>query len=168
MNNHYEQSPEQSLVCVWGMNEFVILNLREVTTKSEDLLTSVKNTLNNMGIIEDIDVEHVYRRGPPRSDPNDSPRPVIVWLHRRDIVEKILKATRTRKYDRSNPRVVPHLPEQLRQNRLKLGMIAHQKYVADNNAKIKVKNDHVEVNGKKVSDTMKPATPSQILFLDYE
>jgi hypothetical protein len=121
-----------------------------------------------MEFTEDVDVELVYRRGPPRTNPSDTPRPVIVRLHRHDVADRILKQTRSRKYDKNNPRVVPHLPEQLRQNRIKLGMIAHQRYVADNTAKIKVKSDHVEVNGQKLSDTVKPPTTGEILFLDND
>ena len=86
--------------------------------------------------------------------PSDSPRPVIVRLHRRDIVDRILKMTRNRKYDKSQLRIVPHLPQQLKQNRIKLCMIAHKKFLADNSAKIKVKSDHVEVNGVNIKDNI--------------
>ena len=69
-------------------NEFAILNLREV--HKEDLLQSVIYALNSIGITQDIDFEATYRRGPPRTGSDSTPRPVIVRLHRRDVVDKIL------------------------------------------------------------------------------
>jgi hypothetical protein len=150
-------------------NEFVILNKPESPTpQREDLSQTVKDMLiNGFGVKEDIDFETMYRRGPPRHDPDDTPRPIIVRLHRRDIAEKILLIAKKRNpKDRTLPKIVPHLPEELRQNRAKLGLIAHKKHVADSNAKIKMKADHVEVNGEKFQDTVQNATPNQILFMD--
>jgi hypothetical protein len=142
-------------------NELVILNLREML--KEDLQQSVINTLNTIGVTHEIDFEVVYRRGPPRMGPDDTPRPVIVRLHRRDTVEKILKKARDQRgSDRSQPKIVPHLPEELRQQRVKLGHIAHKKWEADNNAKIKVKSDHVQVNGQKIADTVKLLLPNKL------
>jgi hypothetical protein len=113
-------------------NEFVILNKVE-SPANEDLLKVVKEILNSFGVTQDIDFEDMYRRGPPRNSPDDSPRPIIVRLHRRDIVNKILTiAIKRNPKNRSNPKIVPHLPEQLRQARAKLGLIAHQKYIKDN------------------------------------
>ena len=43
-------------------------------------------------------------------------------------------------------------------------MIAHRQYLVNNKAKIKVKSDHVEVDGAKLMDTVKPATPSEVFF----
>jgi hypothetical protein len=150
------------------MNEFVILNLREAPRDQTPVLTIVKQTLNTMGITEQIDYEYAYRRGPPREDPNAAPRPVIVRLNRRDAVDRILKGVRSRKFDKTQPRIVPHLPEELRQNRVKLGLIAHKKFLADSNAKIKVKSDHVQVNGVKIKDNIQPVTPNETLFLDKD
>ena len=63
---------------------------------------------------------------------------------------------------------MPHLPEELRQQRVKLGHIAHKKWEADKNSKIKMKSDHVEVNGQKITDTVQPATIKETLFMNQK
>ena len=160
-DNIYRQLSRRSL-----LNEFVILN-KSKSIPSEDFLKAVKETLIGIGVTEDIDFEDMYRRGPPRHDSEDAPRPIIVRLHRRDIVNKILTmAIKRNPKGRSLPKIDPHLPEQLRQQRAKLGLIAHKKYVADKSCKIKMKADHVEINGEKFKDNVQTASPNEILFLE--
>jgi hypothetical protein len=147
------------------LNEFVILN-KDESTPPEDLLKVVKDTVKGVGVTQDIDYEDMYRRGPPRNSPDDTPRPIIVRLHRRDTVNKILTmAIKHNPKGRFQPKIVPHLPEQLRQSRAKLGLIAHKRYLADHKVKIKMKTDHVVINGEKIKDNVNTATPDKILFL---
>jgi RNA-binding protein YhbY len=150
-------------------NEFVILNLMENGT--QNLRQAVIYMLNAIGITEELDFEAIYRRGPARSDPDAKPRPVIVRLHRRDVVERILRIKRpapNRTPGTSSPRIVPNLPEPLRQRRAKLGAIANRYYETNQGSKIKVKENHVLVNGEKKLDQVKQVTPSDILFMDQK
>ena len=99
-------------------NKFVILNVQE-TTQDQNLRQTVSNILNSIGITEEIDFELAYRRGAPRDDAEDSLCPIIIRLHRRDVVDCILKIAGKNRTERNQPRIVPHIPEQLRQQRAK-------------------------------------------------
>jgi hypothetical protein len=147
-------------------SELVILHLKEIPNDKGNLMKSVIATINNVGYTQDIDIELVYRRGAPRDDDNANPRPVIVRLHRRDTTESILKMASKSKTPRDQPRIVPHIPEQMRQQRAKYGAIAHKKYLIDSSATIKVKDDHVVINNEKIRDDVTTATPEEVLFMD--
>ena len=67
-------------------NEFVILNLAE--KNNEDIIQAAKYAVNAAGIMDEIDYETAYRKGAERRNA-DTPRPVVVRLHRRDVVESI-------------------------------------------------------------------------------
>jgi hypothetical protein len=150
-------------------NEFVVLNLKEIPNEDRDsLCQSVIHLLNTMGFTAEIDFELLYRRGAPRDSSDDAPRPAIVRLHRRDLVEQILRNAFKNRPGKNQPRIVPHLPEPLRQQRAKFGTIGSKKYTADKNAKIKVKDDHVLVNNVKIKDNVHAATPDDILFMDVQ
>ena len=47
------------------VNELVILNLPESPPNANDLPSAIKDTIIRLGFTEQIDVELVYRRGPP-------------------------------------------------------------------------------------------------------
>jgi hypothetical protein len=148
-------------------NELLILNMQEC--QPNDLLQNVLNLLNSLGVTEKIDFEALYRKGPPRDDTDARPRPVVVRLHRRDVVDRILQTIRPKpgkKGNRNAPRIVPHLPEPLRQKRAKMGAIAHSYYERDKSCKIKVKDDHVMINGQKITDDVQQSTPKDVLFMD--
>jgi uncharacterized coiled-coil protein SlyX len=104
-------------------NEVVILNLRECNFN--DLAKAVMFTFNSIGYQEEIDIETLYRRGPPRDDVDAAPRPVIVRLHRSDVAEKIIKLAKgkAQPHNKKALRILPNLPEKFRQQRTKLGTI---------------------------------------------
>jgi hypothetical protein len=149
-------------------NELVILNLRECNI--DELPQAVIHTFNAIGFKDKIDIESLYRRGPPRHDADAAPRPVIVRLHRSDVAEKIIKMAKNKgqSQNRKAIRILPNLPEQVRQQRNKLGTIAHRTYLKDSKANIKVKSDHVLVNNQKIRDEVLPTTPNEVLFMDQK
>jgi ribosomal protein S4 len=47
-----------------------------------------------------------------------------------------------------------------------MGAITHSYYEKDKSCQIKVKDDHVMINGKKITDNVRQTTPKDVLFMD--
>jgi hypothetical protein len=144
-------------------NNVLIHNIPE--KKEENTVQVTKNVFKARNLSEKFNnFERAHRKGFKKEGVT---RPIIVRFTRQDDARSVIMATRPLKgqrLERGDIKFTPHTPDALRQQRGKLGEIAHLARSADKSARVLVRNDHVSVNDVLVTDDIKPPNAETILM----
>lgn len=136
--------------------------------------TLIKGVLREMGVDDKyLNFDRVHRVGAPRvkrGAKSPTPRPIVAKLCRFKDREYILQKTKKPHSQRVKGAVfvTPQIPEELRESRAKIGVLADAYRKKDANTNIKVKNSKLYVNNNHIYDHISPPTTQEVLSIDEE
>jgi hypothetical protein len=129
-----------------------------------DLITSYLDDKLGLNTIE---IEVAHRNGPKPDKDSTIPRPMIVQLSKRGMVDKLLKATRNdNEFNREDIRIAKQVPTELRHATAKIHHLAEFAKKTHPEAKVEVKDRVIYINNQRKRPPVTPPTLEETLTCD--
>lgn len=116
--------------------------------------------------ISSTEFDRIHRLGPVRSD--KSSRPIVAKPHKFRETDRLLNVDKRGLNRKTQPWISPQYPEQIREARIQLSMIAEEKKKLSPNVKIKINHTTLLVNNSIVKPSLTPPSPAEILTLEKQ